>query len=99
MKDLDFLKGRLLKDVFGLVYVENNIIVEDLDENNILKVLLNFGGRKILIECDEVGVGLKINVDTLVLEEVYMGEYGFFKVINISNKIKDCVPADYIIHK
>ncbi|VCW80580.1 hypothetical protein BANRA_00920 [Acinetobacter baumannii] len=42
MKNLDFLKGRLLKDVLGLVYVENNINAEDLEENNILKVLLNF---------------------------------------------------------
>ncbi|HIE0667738.1 TPA: hypothetical protein ACXJNJ_000225 [Acinetobacter nosocomialis] len=86
MKNLDFLKGRLLKDVFGLVYVEYNINVEDLDENNIQKVLLNFEGRKILIECDEVGVGLKINIDNPMLEEVDMGEYGFLKVINISNK-------------
>ncbi|ENR2984631.1 hypothetical protein ACOUV0_09110 [Acinetobacter baumannii] len=86
MKNLDFLKGRLLKDVLGLVYVENNINAEDLEENNILKVLLNFEGRKILIECDEVGIGLKINVDNPVLEEVDMGEYGFLKVINISNK-------------
>ncbi|HAV3432652.1 hypothetical protein, partial [Acinetobacter baumannii] len=86
MKNLDFLKGRLLKDVLGLVYVENNINAEDLEENNILKVLLNFEGRKILIECDEVGIGLKINIDNPVLEEVDMGEYGFLKVINISNK-------------
>lgn len=86
MKNLDFLKGKLLKDVFGLVYVEYNIYVEDLDENNIQKVLLNFEGRKILIECDEVGVGLKINIDNPMLEEVDMGEYGFLKVINISNK-------------
>lgn len=77
MKNLDFLKGKLLKDVVGLVYVEYNINVEDLDENNI---------QKVLIECDEVGVGLKINIDNPMLEEVDMGEYGFLKVINISNK-------------
>ncbi|MFI7962133.1 hypothetical protein ACFMJB_24560, partial [Acinetobacter baumannii] len=34
----------------------------------------------------EVGIGLKINIDNPVLEEVDMGEYGFLKVINISNK-------------
>ncbi|WP_353171227.1 hypothetical protein [Acinetobacter rudis] len=85
MEYLDSLYGQELNEIYGLVYLGDVSAKKQFNKNDILKILLVFNKDRLLIECDEIGIGLKLLFNPPMLQNIKMDEFGRLEVINLSN--------------
>ena len=82
--ELNGFVNKKLISIYGLFFFEKKPMTSKCDLSDIIEITFIFEDNILLIECDGVGIGLKID-NRYQLENVDMLEFGLFHRMDVSN--------------